>query len=51
MKSLERKLLEKGLRSLDLFTLEKRKQRGDFIAVFNTLMKEEEGQVLVSSLL
>ncbi|KAJ7412613.1 hypothetical protein WISP_95188 [Willisornis vidua] len=43
VKDLEGKLYEEWLRSLGLFSLKKRRLRGDFTEVFNILMRGSKG--------
>ena len=50
VKGLEGKLYKQQLKSLGLFSLEKRRLRGDFSAVYSFLTRGGGGQVLISSL-
>lgn len=49
-KGLEEKMYEEQLRSLDLFSLQKRKLRGDLITIYSFFTRGPEEQALICAL-
>lgn len=49
-KGLEEKMYEEQLRSLDLFSLQKRKLRGDLIIIYSFFTRGPEEQALIFAL-